>query len=200
MNSPPSLPLSGGRLGGRSPTATGSARPRGSSQLRGPWDKRPQGRWEPDRHEHETGKSTSGGSKLERGTSVSVEQGLCVNGGWHVIIFLFLVPPTCPPGFPIGLDYHSSFSLTHPPHPENSQNGSMMRPAAPTCVGTLREGPPTRRDLASDTATPFSIEQHFVLQPILYPFSSSLSLAHGMLPTHLPYNGHTGSEPLNTGY
>ena len=44
----------------------------------------------------------------------------------------------------------------------------MMRPAAPTPVGTLREGPPTRRDLASDTATPSSIEQHFVLQPILF--------------------------------
>jgi hypothetical protein len=44
----------------------------------------------------------------------------------------------------------------------------MMRPVAPTLVGTLREGPPTRRDLASDTEHSFLIEQHFVLQPILY--------------------------------
>ena len=39
---------------------------------------------------------------------------------------------------------------------------------------TLREAPPTRRDLASDTGLSFSIEQHFVLQPILYKAPSVL--------------------------
>ena len=48
------------------------------------------------------------------------------------------------------------------------QHGSMMRPVALAMASTLREAPPTRRDLASDTELSFSIEQHFVLQPILY--------------------------------
>ncbi len=44
----------------------------------------------------------------------------------------------------------------------------MMRTTCLTRVSSLREGPPTRRDLASDTFTPsFSIEKHFVLQPTL---------------------------------
>ena len=51
-----------------------------------------------------------------------------------------------------------------------------MRPVAPTLVVTLREAPPTRRDLASDTELSFSIEQHFVLQPILYKAPSVSNL------------------------
>jgi len=59
------------------------------------------------------------------------------------------------------------FYFTHLPHPEIAK-GSMMRTMCPTCISLLQEGPPTRRNLASDTFTPsFSIEKHFVLQPTL---------------------------------
>ena len=56
-------------------------------------------------------------------------------------------------------------------------------------------GPPTRRDLASDRATPFSIEQHFVLQPIL-----SFPIPHALLLQSLLYNTHIGLEPPHTAY
>ena len=44
-----------------------------------------------------------------------------------------------------------------------------MRLRGPTPISPLLVVPPARRDLASDTRTPpSSIEQHSVLQPILY--------------------------------
>ncbi len=94
------------------------------------------------------------------------------------------------------------FYFTHPPHPEIAK-GSMMRTTCPTRVSSLREGPPTRRDLASDTFTPsFSIEKHFVLQPTLcapifhihltffdFEYTQDLSLPNLSLPrsTHMDY-------------
>ena len=45
---------------------------------------------------------------------------------------------------------------------------------APTLLSMPRKGQPTCRDLVSDTELSFSIEQHFVLQPILYKAPSVL--------------------------
>ena len=72
----------------------------------------------------------------------------------------------------------------------------MMGPVAPTFVGTLREGPPTRHDLVSDTEPSFSIEQHLVLQPILYNVRSALLYHSHKELDHSLLRNTCGSFPL----
>ena len=60
---------------------------------------------------------------------------------------------TCPPVFPTGSDFRSSF-LFPTRRSQKIRQGSTMRLRSPTPISLLRAGPPSRRDLASDTRTP----------------------------------------------
>ncbi len=69
--------------------------------------------------------------------------------------------------------------------------GSMMRPSCPTRISTLRECPPTCRDLALDTLPPsFSIEKHFVLQHTLYATPSTSHYFTLATISNTPKGGH----------
>ena len=77
-----------------------------------------------------------------------------------------------------------------------------MRLRNPTPISLLRAGPPTRRDLVSDTRTrSFSIEQHFVLQPILYAIITlSVHFPRSLLFFHNPLRSVARTHSLDVVY
>ncbi len=69
------------------------------------------------------------------------------------------------------------FYFYPPAAPKNFIKRSMMRPSRPTRVNSLREGPPTRRDLASDTLPPhFRSRSTSCFSPLSVPRAGPFSL------------------------
>src|SRR6266702_1448970 len=66
-------------------------------------------------------------------------------------------------------------SFAHPPHLVTAK-GSMMRLTFPTLIGSLQEGPPTRRLGHVDPSSP--VEKHFVLPPNIYSVFPPFDFRH----------------------